>query len=330
VTAGKPKHRRIELRIPVNALERPAETWEIAATIHLPDPDRLASPPAILVCLPGGGYNRRYFDLGITGYSQAEYHVGRGTIMVAFDYVGAGDSTIPPLTETAMAAVAATTDKAVKAICVRLIDGTLQPGFPPVGPAAIVGIGQSMGGFAIVATQAAHRTFDAIAVMGASMVETQLPQPLGKAAVIIPPGTSVAEAAAMVLAGSDWRYAFYWEDVDAAIVTADADGGLPIRITAPDWGSMTIPGMGTALVLPGIIAAEAAAVDVPVLVAMGERDVCCAPMREFAAFSSARDLALLVVPRMAHMHNFAGTRALLWARLDAFIGQVAQALSASA
>jgi hypothetical protein len=65
-----------------------------------------------------------------------------------------------------------------------------------------------------------------------------------------------------------------------------------------------------------------------VLIAMGERDVCCAPMRELAAFSSARDLALLVVPHMAHMHNFAGTRTHLWARLDAFIGQVAGMVTA--
>jgi pimeloyl-ACP methyl ester carboxylesterase len=323
VTAGQPAHRRVELRIPVASPARPAEIWHIAATVHLPAPDRLASPPAILVCLPGGGYNRRYFDLSIQGYSQAEHHVGQGIIMVALDYIGAGDSTIPPLAETAMEAVVSTTDEAVRAICTRLVDGTLLPGFPAIGPAAVIGIGQSMGSFAIVATQAAHRTFGGVAVMGASMVETQLPQPPGKAAIVIPPGTSVADAAAMVIAGADWRYAFYWEDVDQAIVAADADGGLPIRITAPAWGSTTIPGMGTTLVLPGIIAAEAAMIDVPVLVAMGERDVCCAPMRELAAFRSARDLALLVVPRMAHMHNFAGPRARLWARLDAFIGQVA-------
>jgi hypothetical protein len=68
---------------------------------------------------------------------------------------------------------------------------------------------------------------------------------------------------------------------------------------------------------------EAAAVDVPVLVGMGERDFCQDPLRELAAFQSARDLAQFVVPRMAHMHNFAGTRALLWRRIDAFIAQVA-------
>ena len=47
------------------------------------------------------------------------------------------------------------------------------------------------------------------------------------------------------------------------------------------------------------------------------------PLGELAAFQSARDLAQFVVPRMAHMHDFAGTRALMWRRIDAFIAQVA-------
>ena len=47
-----------------------------------------------------------------------------------------------------------------------------------------------------------------------------------------------------------------------------------------------------------------------------------ARLRELAAYVSARDIALLVCPRMGHMHNFAGTRAMLWNRLDAFVAQV--------
>jgi len=275
-----PSQEQVEMRISVAAPEPVAAPWEIAATVHLPGADRLASPPAVLVCLPGGGYNRRYFDIAREGYSQAAHHTGQGIVTIALD--------------------------------------------PPVDPAAVIGIGQSMGGFIVVAMQAAHRSFDGIAVLGASMVETRLPQPPGKPAIPIPVDLSTAEAAALVTARADWRHAFYWEDVPAAIVDADTRGGLPIRTSAPDWGSTTIPGLATALVQPGIIAAEAAAIDVPVLVTMGERDVCQPPMAEVAAFSSARDLALLVVPRMAHMHNFAGTRALLWARIDASIGQVAR------
>jgi hypothetical protein len=77
------------------------------------------------------------------------------------------------------------------------------------------------------------------------------------------------------------------------------------------------------LILPGVVAAETAVIDVPVLLATGERDVCGAPIDELATFTSATDIASFVAPRMAHMHNFAGTRALIWRRTDAFIQQVA-------
>jgi alpha-beta hydrolase superfamily lysophospholipase len=292
--------------------------------VHLPPPELLARRPAILVCLPGGGYNRHYFDLPIEGHSQAAHHVRQGVIVVAMDYPGAGDSSVPPLSETTLAAVAAATDAAVAHIGAQLRDGTLRPGYPPVADAAVIGAGQSMGGFVVVAAQAGHRSFDGIAVMGASMVATRLPQPPGKLPLDIPDGASPAEAAALATQHADWRHAFYWEDVPEAIVAADMAGGLPIRTTAPVWGSATAPGFAASLMLPGIVAADAAAVDVPVLVAMGERDVCRSPIEELAAFASATDLALFVAPRMAHMHNFAGTRRLLWARLDAFIEQVAR------
>ena len=67
---------------------------------------------------------------------------------------------------------------------------------------------------------------------------------------------------------------------------------------------------------PGAIAPEAAAVLAPVLVAMGERDVIADPKGEPRAYLSARSVDLFICPRMGHMHNFAGTRELLWQRIE--------------
>ena len=80
-----------------------------------------------------------------------------------------------------------------------------------------------------------------------------------------------------------------------------------------------------AMTSPGYVAAEAAVIDVPVLMAMGERDVVPIPMDEPRAFKKARDVSVFVVPRMAHMHNFASTREMLWARLAAWAPMVAEA-----
>jgi hypothetical protein len=43
---------------------------------------------------------------------------------------------------------------------------------------------------------------------------------------------------------------------------------------------------------------------------------------EPAAFHSCRDLTLFLLPRSAHMHNFAPTRALLWDRLERWIASL--------
>jgi hypothetical protein len=224
---------------------------------------------------------------------------------------------------TTLDIVAAANDAAVASIIDLLRNGTLAPTVGPIDPACVVGAGQSMGGHILAGMQAYHRSFDGVAVLGSSMVCTSMPTRPGTSQVVVPEGTPPEEAAALFVQGTDWRYAFFWEDVPESFVEADFAGGHPLRETAPIWGSTTVPGLAASLVLPGVVAAEAASIDVPVLVGMGERDVCQEPIAELAAFTNATDIAAIVVPRMAHMHNFAGTRRRLWDRLDAFIAQVA-------
>jgi hypothetical protein len=51
---------------------------------------------------------------------------------------------------------------------------------------------------------------------------------------------------------------------------------------------------------------------------MGERDLVIDPLGEARAYKSAFSFDLFVCPRMGHMHNFAGTRALFWERIHSF------------
>ena len=71
-------------------------------------------------------------------------------------------------------------------------------------------------------------------------------------------------------------------------------------------------------VTPGGVAAEAAAIRCPVLVALGERDVLVDPRGEPRAYVSSPSVDLFICPRMGHMHNFAGTRDLFWRRIEAW------------
>jgi alpha-beta hydrolase superfamily lysophospholipase len=323
------KSRRVETRVDVPSTQDGDEDWQLVATVLLPGADALPERPAVLVAMPGAGYSRQYFDLPDAGYSEAEHHNRRGTIVVALDHLGVGESSVPPFEVTSLDVVAAANDAAVNAILDRLRDGSLAPGIGAIDAACVVGAGQSMGGHILAAMQAYHRTFDGVAMLGSSMVCTAMPSRPGSAPAVVPDGTPPEEAAALFVQSTDWRYAFFWEDVPESFIDADFAGGHPVRETAPIWGSTTVPGLAAALVLPGVVAAEAASIDVPVLVGMGERDVCQDPISELAAFSSAADLAATVVPRMAHMHNFAGTRRRLWDRIDAFILQVVDMQRAS-
>lgn len=108
---------------------------------------------------------------------------------------------------------------------------------------------------------------------------------------------------------------FFHDDLDDGLVSrllgspADGQADFP-------WRSTTLPlGVISRCLTPGVIAPEAAAVTVPVLVAMGECDVIADPKGEPRAYLSARSVDLFICPRMGHMHNFATTRELFWQRI---------------
>lgn len=316
-------HRRIELRVGTGTLAD-GKSWTLAATVHLPD--AVAEQAPVLIGLPGGGYTRHYFDLREPGYSEAEHHIARGVVVVAIDHLRVGDSDIPGLAEAGLEACAAANHGAIQVILDRLRDGTLDAGVGPIRPAAVIGSGQSMGGHIGLLMQAHHRSFDGLAMLGSSVVCTKLPARVpGQEICLL--GKQDADEGLAALATFDFKFAFHWEDVADHFAQVDVDakrGGGPM----PYWGSATTPDAGNGLV-PGHLAGAAALVTVPTLLGMGERDVCQDPLRELAAFMSVRDLSLFIAPKMAHMHNFAGTRESMWRRLSAFIAQVADAKGAS-
>jgi hypothetical protein len=118
-------------------------------------------------------------------------------------------------------------------------------------------------------------------------------------------------------------YLFHWEDVPAEMVAADMKGEHPTREPPlPPWASDRRPGgRHWSASIPGVIAHWAGVIECPVFIGLGERDVSPDPWSEPAQFRRARDITLFVVPRMGHMHNFAGTRTLLWDRLEGWMEQ---------
>jgi len=330
----------IELRVDVTSQVDLGMEAHTAASVFLPDVDRLTDPPVVCFAFPGGGYSRRYFNFdmpGDEGGGQAGWHTARGWIFVACDHLGFGDSTAPEGDVLNYDNVALGNRVTVEAVLARLADGDLAPGFPPVRDVCSLGIGQSMGGCFTIVLQGQHGTFDGIASLGFSGIHTVVPSRPGGPSTPWPwflrgadmasavPLNAAALAEAMAAAGSaatpaidehPFRWAFHYDDEPPETVAADmgAMGGD----TLPPWRSATTPSCGTYMVAPGTVATEAAAITVPVLLAMGERDVVPNPWMEPFAFRSSPDITLFVCPRMAHMHNFASTRHRFWERIHSW------------
>jgi pimeloyl-ACP methyl ester carboxylesterase len=345
----------VELVIDVTgdaAIGMPART---AATVHLPAASALSSPPVVCFAFPGGGYSRRYYTLdlpggGSTSAGQADWHAARGWIFVSCDSLGFGDATAPGGDVLTYENIARGNKATVAAVMARLESGTLADGYPPVTGATTLGIGQSMGGCFTIVLQGQHQVFDGIASLGFSAIHTVVPSRPGAPAAAWPwvlrgsdlasptilNQAALAAATGPTLAGQDslaaaaeagehpFAWAFHWDTEPADIVATDmAVGTDTYDGPLPPWRSPSTPSCGIYMVAPGTVATEAASITVPVLIAVGERDVVPNPWLEPAAFKSSTDISLFVCPRMAHMHNFADTRQELWARIHTWGAGVA-------
>lgn len=349
----------IDLHVDVTNAVGMGESAHVAVTIVLPDPDSLPERPVVCFAKPGGGYSRYYFTHALPGpgteeswRAQADFHVSRGWIFVAMDNLGSGDSSLHRSEVLDFGNVTRAALAAEQEVLLRLANGILAPGYPPVVQPARIGIGQSTGGSLAIVQQARHDCYDGIAVLGFSAVHSHPATPPGYAPIVAPwfsrdippdaPGGIINAAAvtAARAAGGDatqdagWTalaWGFHYDDVPQHVVEQDlahyesiaqrlvsADPPPRERDPAP-WNSYTTPDEATRFTLtPGVVAPEAAAIAVPVLSAMGERDLVVDPLGEGRAFRSAPSFDLFVCPRMGHMHNFAGTRALFWERIHHF------------
>ena len=347
----------IDLRIDVTNVVDLGDPAHVAVTVVLPDPAELPAQPVVCFAKPGGGYSRFYFTHALPGpgdaaswRAQADFHVARGWIFVALDNLGSGESSIHEAASLGFTNVTRAALAAEQEVLLRLANGILVPGYPPVLQPVRLGIGQSTGGSLTIVQQARYDCYDGIGVLGFSAVHSHPATPPGEAPIVtawfsreIPPdepggiiNAAAVAAAATGGASTDAAWAalawgFHYDDVPQDVVEQDLAhyegigqamvGGprpAPERDLAP-WNSYTTPNDATRFTLtPGAVAPEAAAIAVPVLSAMGERDLVVDPLGEARAFRSAASFDLFVCPRMGHMHNFAGTRALLWERIHRF------------
>jgi hypothetical protein len=335
---------RLELDVDVTEAAGLGEKATVGVTVDLPAQEDLRGPPVVCFAKPGAGFSRGYFTSDLPGPgtgSQAGWHASRGWVFVSVDHLGtASTGTRHSPERLDYSTLAAASQAAEKAVLDQLRQGTLRRGFAPIQQPVMLGIGQSMGGCMTVVQQGRYHCYDGIAVLGFSAVHTGSPVPPGGPPLVLPwlprdasPGKPpvvlnaaqvavAARAAASYDLVSSMSWLYFYDDVDTREVVASLPG-MAGEGQSPPWVSALFPGVANSVTTPGVIAPEAAAVEAPVLVAMGERDVIPDPRGEPRAYLSAASVDLYICPRMAHMHNFAGTRELLWRRIEAWAGWVA-------
>lgn len=345
----------IDLTIDVTAATGLNEPAHVALTVTLPDPALLPVAPVVCFAKPGGGYSRGYYTVDLPGPAQgaqADWHTARGWIFVSVDHLGVGSSSLHAPEKLDYTAVAAGNFTAEAEILRRLSAGTLAPNFPAVANPLKIGIGQSMGGCMTIIQQGRYHCYDGIGVLGYSAIHTHPPVRPGALPITspwlprdtllrqplnMPNGPAVAayfqKAAAMPAQDGEhpMLWGFHYDDVDREMALMDLQRFFHIHDPealksqyCPPWASLTTPGaVAQSCLTPGNVAPEAAAVTVPVLVGMGERDTCPDVPGEPRAYKSSSSVDIFVCPRMSHMHNFAGTRELFWKRIENFAGWAA-------
>lgn len=292
---------------------------EIAAWLFVPDDvSKLGPRPVVMTLLHGGSYDKRYHDAAVpgrTGYSCARRLADLGDIVLLPDVLGIGESSRLPVQQHATRQVAALANHAaVTQFSERLRRGGLRHGLPALPDFVSIGGGHSMGGMLTMTQQAEHRTYAGVMIMGYTavgvhrMVDGQL-----RPVVLGPP---VPGQDYLAVDRAPLRDTFHWPDVPLDVIAAD--DALAVEVPAL---------LGRVGVQPGVVTEDAARIEAPVYICLGERDNSPDPHAEPSYYRASRDITLHVLRRSAHCHVFATTRQQMWDRMHRWARGVASITS---
>jgi alpha-beta hydrolase superfamily lysophospholipase len=296
---------RADLKFDVTAAVRSSEKEKQFQTawLFVPPPKAINSNSRLIVCLPGGSYDKRYYHLEVAGhpdYSMAEYLARAGHVVLSVDHWAIGGSSRPSSAgEVTPEAIAAGNHLVTITALQQLRDGTLHSGLGPVELTS-VGVGHSMGGLLTIVQQSMCATHQQVIILGKSPAKVS-----GKFVEGIKSFLSGSAPDKFLLPDRKLaRQAFYRPDVPREVISED------------EKGVTVVPGAVTERNLTADIATkEAAKIEVPVFLGISEHDTITNPHDEPRYYSASRDITLFILQNSAHCHNFASTRHELWERI---------------
>jgi hypothetical protein len=308
---------------PGSGLDGPLHTQ---VTVHLPSPPVPDDGQLVFFAFPGGGAGRGMFCMEAPttlAYSQARWHAERGAVFVSCDHLGTGGSSHPdPSLLTSPYPIAWANHATVDVVLALLAKDAVAPGYGPVTPRVVIGIGHSMGANLTIVLQAQRAVFDAVAILGYSAFQTALPVPLGLDQTPPPRAPRLHPADGRDLSAADphqiavHRHMSRW-DADEAAEIKRHEWVLPLA-------SKTMPPAARNMNAAGVVTEEASWITAPIFLGFGERDVTRRPWEEPSYYWRSHDVTLAVIPRMSHGMNSAATREMMWRRIHHWATGVAE------
>jgi pimeloyl-ACP methyl ester carboxylesterase len=305
----------------------------LASSVHLPDAKGQA-PQAVLICWPGGSYARAYWDMRVPehpGYSFAEHMTAQGFVVLAVDHLGVGASSKPAdgdrVNFETMSAAAASFVAQLRQL---LADGSPEFGGRPLPSVPIIGLGHSLGACLTVVTQARHRCYDAVALLGFTHGQKEV----SVTAVGAVEREPIDDDNKLRETATEQARAFFgdtWDDIYGSAPREPNhvwlhDPDVPASVIAADdakaarWPRQPY----VEALLAGHSARFAAQLDCSVFIGFGDHDVPRVPHADVAYYPRSHDVTLYVLRNSAHCHNFASTRTQLWDRIGLWAGEQAK------
>lgn len=280
------------------------EPAHLAAELLLPE-DRV--PELLFVCIPGGGMNRHYFDLptpeGEAEVSFARVMCERGHAVALLDPLGAGESTCPA---DAYLLHPDRTSAAAGATVNHILEGLRAGSFDPRCPAApgirSVGVAHSLGALMTVVQQAQFHQHQGLALLGFHTA--------GVPAYLTDADRAIDKTYARdnLIALARQRFpAGPWHEMPPSTSTR--------RVSAANAIERVMVTPSLMAMLPDMVSPDAAAVDVPVLIGLGDADLHGDPYRTPQSYSGSPEVTLIVIPETRHNHFVYPSRTYLYDRI---------------
>jgi len=280
----------------------------LVADVYRPE----GAPRAALFCFPGGGLDRRYFDLDAKGRSFARALVARGFAVVTVDSLGWGESSRPRDGFALVPEVIA----AANARVVATLGADLDEGGPRL---MRIGVGHSLGALLAIVQQAEHESFDALVLLGASTRGLRQLLSDEELAYADRPEAARAELVRLARKRSGGEA---WFELPAiaragAIFGGGADPAALAAMRRVGCDVVSVPALFS--MIPGCAAPWAERVRVPIFLGLGERDITGPPHEVVASFPASHDVTLHVLPATGHSHFAHPTCEPLFARVGTFV-----------